>query len=454
MYKFYLIIAGLFGLLFLIFTPPFQAPDEQLHFFRAYEISDGHIIEKKDNASVGDWLPRSLVTTVTELMGDIPKNPDKKITAQKIISFLSLPLNRSDVVFVSFPSTAFYSPVPYLPQVIGISIGKLFNLSPLILMYLGRLVNLIIWIFLVWLSMYLVPVGKRIWFLLALMPMAVFQAASLSADVLTITLSWLVIVLYLRYALANKNESIITGRRALGLIFLSVLLAHAKQSYFLLGFLFLFLPMRKFENKKVYFWFIGGLIVAVLGTSLIWSNLVKDLYLPVKAGVSVNTQMSFIFKNPIHYISILIPSLIHNGVFYLETFAGRRLGWHETVLPWFLVIPYYIILFLSFLWRPIQDKIIVIKQKILFGLTFVAITILIMTSMYLAFTKPGASIIDGVQGRYLIPIAPLFFFLFYGLVGKVNLSSIWGKILRAMVFIYPVFGLIGALYFTIKRYYF
>jgi len=76
--RIFIFVGLLFGLLFLIVTPPFQAPDEPAHFFRAYEISDLGIIAERQGDSVGDFLPQSLTVIVDELMADIPHNLKKK----------------------------------------------------------------------------------------------------------------------------------------------------------------------------------------------------------------------------------------------------------------------------------------------------------------------------------------------------------------------------------------
>ena len=40
----FLRIALAFGVILALLTPPFQSPDEHLHFYRALQIADGHLI--------------------------------------------------------------------------------------------------------------------------------------------------------------------------------------------------------------------------------------------------------------------------------------------------------------------------------------------------------------------------------------------------------------------------
>ena len=454
MSKIFLITAGLFGLLFLIFTPPFQVPDEQLHFYRAYEISSGVLIEKKTDAQVGDWLPRSVERTVTELKGAISFNPDEKITASQIISHMREPLERGDKVFVNFPSTAFYSPVGYMPPVLGISIDKIFNLSPLLLMYLGRLANLLVWLYLTWLAIRLAPVGKWIFFLLALTPMILFQAASLSPDALTNGLAWLAIALYLRYALSEGEGVAVDRALSAKLIVLGALLALVKPLYFVLAGLFLFIPPRRFSDKRVYFGFIGGLLAAVATVSAVWSGLVHDLYVPLLPKVSAVDQARHILSQPFDYALTIARSFKTSGIFYLGSFVGRRLGWLDTKLPWLWLLPYYGLLFLAAIWGDWTDKIIRWRQRILMVLVFLASAVLVMTSMYVTWTPVGESVIKGVQGRYAIPVAPLLCFLVYNFCKKLPGRELVRPVLSAVFAAYPAVALSAALYYVIQRYYY
>src|SRR4051812_35126073 len=58
--KFFLAVSLIFGICFILLTPPFQVPDEFSHFFRAWQISEGRILSEKTNNRAGGELPLSL----------------------------------------------------------------------------------------------------------------------------------------------------------------------------------------------------------------------------------------------------------------------------------------------------------------------------------------------------------------------------------------------------------
>ena len=58
--KIFVLLAILFGILYVFILPPFQSVDEGMHFFRTYQISEGHLTAKKIDGKVGDEIPSSL----------------------------------------------------------------------------------------------------------------------------------------------------------------------------------------------------------------------------------------------------------------------------------------------------------------------------------------------------------------------------------------------------------
>jgi uncharacterized membrane protein len=89
----------------------------------------------------------------------------------------------------AFPSSLAYSPVCYLPQAVGIALGRLFDLPPVALLYLGRLMAVVCTVFLGYAALAATRFFRWPLLLLLLMPMTLFQAASLSADAVTNALS-------------------------------------------------------------------------------------------------------------------------------------------------------------------------------------------------------------------------------------------------------------------------
>jgi uncharacterized membrane protein len=445
----FLTLALVFGILFLVVVPPFQVADEPAHLFRAYQVSDGRLIaERKDNVP-GGWLPTSLVKTRSVWDDRIPFRSKEKVKGDQFPRSFNIPLDREQRSYVDFMSSA-YSPVPYLPQVIGISIGKLFNLSPIWLLYLGRLTNLLVTICITVLAIKTIPGYKWVFFLLALTPMAVNQRSSLSADALVNSVAFLIIATIVHYACNLEKPQI--PPRDIGLIAVSaVVLALSKQVYFLLPFLCFMIPQSKFGTPQRY-WRSCLLIVSLSVISWVaWSLTMKNLVgVPVNPQIdaSVERQTQFLLANPLELISIAWNSLQAVEP-VLREFIGV-LGWLDTRLPTIITISYQHILVLVALVSSQADFVISAARKRLIFLVFMGTVFLVYLSQYIIWAPVGATVVDGVQGRYLIPVAPLFFLLLDNQRFSLKLSS---TAFGAAIVYFSLFALTGSWLAAIGRFY-
>ena len=76
--KVFLCLAIVFGICISIITPPFQVPDEIVHFDRAYQISKGEIFETKLNNTVGGYIPLSIMQLEVNVSPGLPRHPQKR----------------------------------------------------------------------------------------------------------------------------------------------------------------------------------------------------------------------------------------------------------------------------------------------------------------------------------------------------------------------------------------
>jgi uncharacterized membrane protein len=443
--KAFVTIGLIFGILFLLITPPFQAADEYNHYYRAFQISEGQLIAEKQHEEVGGFLPKSLVTTTERVSVGIPFNPEGKQKPEKIFSLFNLPLESNNRIFVAFPNTAVYSPIPYLPQIIGITFARIIGLSPILLMYVGRICNLLVWLVLGYLAIKITPICKWTFFLLALTPMSLFQAASLSADAVTNGVAFLLIATFLQTALESNKA--VTRNQIFIIFFLSVLLALAKQAYFPLVGLFLLIPVRKIGNKKKYVKIFVLLFLAIILAILTWSFFSKSTYTTLVPNVAPSKQIHFILTHPFDLVGVILRTFLKDGIEYISQFIGK-LGWLDTNLPSLFILSYIIMLGFVSLVNHRKDILISQMQKRILLLTFILNVILIATILYISWTPVGKDMILGLQGRYFIPIAPLLFLLLYNSKFQVKVKNI-GMIIA----LYSIVSATLTATVLLKRYY-
>lgn len=156
----YLITAIIGGALMVVLSPPFQAPDEQNHFFRAQTLSEGYLLAQRQPAKVGAPMRAAIFEWVVTVQGDLPFHPDKKQTIEALTALRDIRADDPSMVFVDFRNSALYSPLAYLPQSVGLGIGRALRLPILDAYYLGRLLNLMMSVALCYWTARRLPYGQ------------------------------------------------------------------------------------------------------------------------------------------------------------------------------------------------------------------------------------------------------------------------------------------------------
>ncbi|MEL7671597.1 DUF2142 domain-containing protein [Methanobacterium sp.] len=407
----FLIIGLIYGLGFLIATPAFQVPDEYEHFYRSLYVSEGHIVPEKLGNLSGVYVPESVKftsDTVNQEWYTFLQDRDNKTN---LAPLLHLPFNSKNMVFedISRIAVITYSPVPYLVSAFAIDLGKLFNLAPLVLMYIGRLANLLVWIFLTYLAIKITPVHKWVFFMLALLPMTIFEAASLSADSFLLGISFLIIAIFFKYAF-DDNKKRIGFKEVYILGILLLLVGLAKSNYILLLFLIFLIPAQKFGNRKNRILVTGSLFLVVVAVVGIWNLIVNGLYAPIIPQVSISGQIIYLLGDPFRFPYLLINTFISRGLSYQFLFVGNF--WLDIPLPtWWLGFYLITIIPVALLDKSMVN--ITKNQKLISAATFILNAIIACALVYITWTPVGQNVIDGIQGRYFIPIFPLLFLLLY-----------------------------------------
>ena len=403
--KVFLLLGVVFGLIFLITTPPFQSPDEYAHFFRAYTISEGQFIPTQ-----GATLPRSIVEFSVRVSPDpLPGNDQNKQSKKALLEQFQQPFSDLERVPINLNGTIAYRPIAYLPQTLGILAGRFLRLSPILIFYLGRLVNLTAWIGLVFLALRITPIYKWLLLALALMPMSIFQAASNSPDCPLNAFSLLFIAASLR--LAFSPEIKVEAQDILRLSIPLILISAIKPAYLVLAGLFLLIPEKR----------CGGLLrYAVAGLSLLglafipaltWLFLTRGA-LNISGNGNPADQLQFIQAFPFDFLRILWNSMSGQIIVQWKMWVGV-LGWLDTPLPGFIYVLMLPLLVLIALFDHRPDIHIPASAKVFSGFLFLGTWVGIFSVFFVTWTQVGMNPIDGVQGRYFIPVSALLFLPFY-----------------------------------------
>ena len=407
--RMFLPLAWTLGALFALVTPPFQVPDEFAHFYRAYQVSEGQLAAYRQWDDVGGDLPVSLDTFGSRVWGNRPFDPKLRADIRDIWAARAIPLQSDQRQFFGFATIARHSPMNYVPQAAPMALARVLSMGPMGMFYGGRMANLLIWSLLVYFSLRLIPVLDWTVFLLALTPMSLAQAASLSADATANGVCFLFVAVAVRCAM---TAGAISRTELAGLTLGGAAVALAKGAYLPLTLLFLLIPAGRFANRRHYWLAFAIFVLVALAAFAGWSlcTFSPDSIGNPVPGVSPWQQLLHVLHHP--FLALYMETRLFWSVPYLSSIIGR-LGWNEIKLWYPLTAVYFGVLFYATRRGGRPDRQLTMRQRAILATAVLGCWAAVFTLLYLLFTPVGATNINALQGRYLLPVTLPFFLMCY-----------------------------------------
>ncbi len=233
--------------------------------------------------------------------------------------------------------------------------------------------------------------------------MTLQQVMSYSYDSILIDASFVLIALIVS-KIVKKNK--IKKSEIALMIIIIMIISSLKFVYLPILLLSLYIEPIVFDNKKSAY-ALGTILLSgcvVLGTRLITiQEAIKstDVY-------SIKTiSLGYCINNPIAIFELLWRTLERVSSDYLGQMISSPLGYLDIGIPNIILIA-FIILFIGSALQSENSEIILKKNiKRMSLLIFFSIGLLIMIALMLSWTPLDATLIQGVQGRYFIPVLPL-----------------------------------------------
>ena len=404
--RFFLLTTAVFGLFFIFLTPPFQIADEQAHAYRAWQVSQGIFYHGQ---MTGD-IPVALVG-IAKKYGRIPFHKKEKTTAKELVDDIRFypRINSNETITIqcnAFP----YSPVLYIFSASGFWLAERADISAVAAIYLARIFNLIAWCVLIYIALRALPVFKEEITFLALLPMALFQAGSLSADSVNNALSFLAICSIFKVLVGGRLEMRDFVRASVA----TVLAAFCKQIGALPVFLILF-AREKFPGRKQFFLYFGLTCFAVaLGG--IWPLMNS---LPAHPDLQNKDLMRELLASWYTPLVILGKTIVFKLPQWTEQYFGY-LGWLDCRLPKGIILSYCLCLLVILITQCKTEKRISLNLRLSALVLFLCFAIVQIFALYFLWPMGPANIIEGIQGRYFIPIMPLLLLVFSKKAGAAN----------------------------------
>jgi len=458
-------IALLAGTAFVAITPPFQNPDEAPHFYRAMQVADGGMLSVENKPGQGDANDRSIG-------GEVLLDAQSLVTASGFETGFDETSKFSDLdhealsqyrfggesEYRRFDNTAAYPPLAYLPTSAAVLVGKTLNLPLLSALYLGRMFSLLASVALLFLALRTAPFARWAILTLALLPSTISQAASFGADGMTIGVCFAAVAYVIR--LATQDAAVRPAQWAL-MTGLGASIALVKPTYIPLGLLLALVPILNKHARSATAW-VGLVIAGGVGAALTlgWQRINAFVDIGVNPANNMYDQRDFVLSHPVAFVKAVAQTLFldppngltnQKGDLYRGIFGD--FAWLRTPLPMFFVLALTVALTLSLVVTSRGDRILVPAGRnrlwwtLILGAALVATVLLVALALYLYFTPTAGPAVQGLQGRYFLPMVLLLAFL---CVGGRLVSQRPAKITIVVVL---VASLVVSVYVLVLRYY-
>lgn len=351
---------------------------------------------------MGEEIPKSVVRVSHDFLAGLPFHPERKMRPGSILAGFRVPLVPSRREFVAFPNTALYGPVCYLPQAAAFSVGRLFTQSVLALFYLGRLANLLAAAALLALAVRVAPFFRPVFFLVGLLPMAIFQAGSLSADGVTNGVAFALTAWVLRCACGEKPR--VEGSDLALLVLLCVLLTLTKPGYLLLSGLVLLIPGGRFGSRSRHAAAAMLVVGSAVGSAALWAAAVRER--GVLGSPSAGPAAS-LRADPAAFLLRMAVDALRRAPTLAAQFLGK-LGWADVAIPIALLAAHGLVVLLvaASCGRNAPD--LGGRQRAILAAVALGTVLIVAAPFYVSLIPPGpeGASAHHPQGRYLLPLGP------------------------------------------------
>lgn len=397
----FLLISLTFGTIFSLSLPANKVSwDEEVHFAQAFWMANYRTPVQAEPA-----LLQEFTTGVDTWPYNQPESRDEQVALTSYLNQNAGYRHGEHLWSTDLNKTTMTG---YVGPALVLKAGGLLHIPFGILYKLGRLGNLYVYAAVLYFAIKKTPVGKAILAFLALMPEPMMLAGAYSYDPTVTAFLWLSFAGILEAALGGRKMD----WKAYALIVLTFVWGcRVKAVYAPLILLGLMIPAEKFRSKREMYLMKGGFIV-ICGLMML-SFILPVLIAPRDIGdtrgdsTSEKGQMAYILGQPLAYAWVLMCNLFRTLPSYVLGENSLGLLGHTGTMsfPWALYAGSAAVILTA--GQSSCGKRLSKKQKLWIFILCVGTAVLVWTSMYIAFTRPGNTYIDGVQGRYYLPFLPL-----------------------------------------------
>lgn len=181
----------------------------------------------------------------------------------------------------------------------------------------------------------------------------------------------------------------------------------------------LLIPREKLEKKKQQYIILGVLLLFFVGMT--GKTVIENYSRPISAEQLERFDRGQTYRipdllcHPDTLFRIYINTVRDSAGVYLEQMIGQLLGSLNIQVNRIYIYMLFLLLFLVALSQKGKKKMVSRKQCIVFVSVFFGVVLSSMLAMLTAWTNVSSDMVEGVQGRYFLPVLPLLGLLVFKL---------------------------------------
>ncbi|MGF1545504.1 MAG: DUF2142 domain-containing protein [Parvularculaceae bacterium] len=407
-HRLYLAIAGVFGVAFLIVTPPGGGPDEVARFEAVYETAVGR-------PAGADGMPSGLAAFTEKTLNlAFSRRPYE---ASDVAELNAYELNASTLAEYDNKGQRIlrvHNPLASAPYLPAMWLGLALELRPATIFFICKLTTLVLGLLTMTAAIRIAPARNEALAAVALWPTPVFMLGTANFDAILIGSAFLFCALIARSAAQPTRR---LGRKEILLIAaLGASLGIMKTPYALVPLLAVFLPSRAFGSLRARWASIAAIVLPGAAIAVAWAlfvrtSIVGDAVYVGSTGWTIAPAAQFrgVIDNPLGFLGVLANTFNDpSGLAKTIASAVGWLGWNRVMLPaWVYGVALVGVALIVFNTKNGPARLVrrdaVLAQCAVGGL----FTLGSLALLYLQFTPVGHDRVLGFQGRYLVPLAPL-----------------------------------------------
>ncbi len=379
---------------FFLILAPGSTPDESFHYYSSFRSSN-MLMARKDVNLMESGYRYDFVDGSNDVGSYLKQIKD--IRRLKDVDRELIPCEQD--------TSTYRNIFAHLAPALGITLGRLAGLNFMGIYTLGRLFNMLQYVFLAYFAVRLVPRNKELMLMIAIMPMVLQQCVCMSYDSIVNGLSLLFISYVLKIIYDKRG---MTVKQAIICVLLMAILAPVKIVYVVLALLLLAVS-KDYAKKTIPVIGIAGIVLLVFKWKDIWVVLNNSVGEAWWTGGLESHTLSFIFEHPLRYIRAVLYSIEADGLTYIKDMVGIGLSVSRITISDYIALIYIVLVVLCVFseGEPVLEN---KWQNVVFVLTSVVGIMAIFTVYLLNCTVYGQPRIMGMQGRYFIPfIVPILY---------------------------------------------